>query len=387
MSKAWSSAGIAPDPLVLLKKGAVTYDETGPALLRPDGTVFASGGVGFNDIYDTSNGTWSSGPSFPTIVDTYHAGSCSISSKTEQLVAADAPAALLPDGNVLIAPGPVDSLSACEWVPPSVFFEFDGTSLTQVAQPSLASQVPSYVGRLLVLPTGQVMYTNNADTIELYTESGTPNPSWAPTITNSPPTVMAGGTNYSISGTQFNGLSQAVSYGDDYQAATNFPLVRITNNATGHVFYARTHGHSTMAVATGNATVSTMFDVPAGIEGGASTLVVVANGIASSSVAVNVIAPTPTATHRYRDSATATATRPQPDCDGDCNCDSNNNGDRDGSSTATATATATVTPTATATATATPTATETATPTANCDSHGNCDCNRNQLRRRLQLRL
>ena len=142
----------------------MTYDETGPAMLRPDGTVFASGGTGFNDIYDTSNGTWTSGPSFPTIVDSYTAGSCSISNKTEQLVAADAPAALLPDGNVLIAPGPVDSQSACEWVPPSVFFEFDGTNLTQVAQPSLANQVPSYIGRLLVLPTGQVMYTNNADT-------------------------------------------------------------------------------------------------------------------------------------------------------------------------------------------------------------------------------
>src|SRR5579862_3401239 len=345
VTTAWSSAGIAPDPLVLLKKGTVTYDETGPALLRPDGTVFASGAVGFNDIYDTVGGTWSSGPSFPTIVDNYSSGSCVISNKTEQLVAADAPAALLPDGNVLIAPGPVDSQTACEWVPPSVFFEFDGTSLTLVAQPNFANDVPSYVGRLLVLPTGQVLYTNNFESIELYTESGTPNPSWAPTIISSPATVTAGGMNYPISGTQFNGLSQAVSYGDDYQAATNFPLVRITNNATSHVFYARTHGHSTMAVATGSATVSTQFDVPAGIEDGASTLVVVANGIASSSVVVNVLAPSPTATATATRSATPTATA---------------------TSTKTATATATLTRTATATATAT--ATTTATPTVTATS-------------------
>ena len=304
ISMAWSSAGIAPDPLALLSYGGVTYDEIGPALLRPDGTVFASGGTGFNDVYDTSSGTWSSGPSFPTITDTYSVNSCVISNKTEQLVAADAPAALLPDGNVLIAPSPVDNQPACEWVPPTVFFEFDGTSLTQVAQPSSASQVPSYVGRLLVLPTGQILYTNTSSPVELYTESGTPNASWAPTIASSPSQVNAGGTSYPISGTQFNGLSQAVSYGDDYQAATNFPLVRITNNATGHVFYARTHSHSTMAVATDSESVSTEFDVPAGIETGASTLVVVANGIASTSVAVNVLAasPTPTAT------ATATAT-------------------------------------------------------------------------------
>ncbi len=337
VSKVWSSAGIAPDPLVLLTKGTTTYDETGPAMLRPDGTVFATGGVGFNDIYDTVGGTWSSGPSFPTFTGTYSAGACNTVGVTEQLVMADAPAALLPDGNVLVAPGAVDSQSACQWVPPTEFFEFDGTSLTQVAESTEAPFVPSYVGRLLVLPTGQVLYTNSANYIELYTPAGSPNPSWAPTIATSPATVSAGGTNYALTGTQFNGLSQASSYGDDYQAATNFPLVRITNNGTGHVFYARTHSHSTMAVATGSATVSTEFDVPAGIEGGASTLVIVANGIASSSVAVNVLVPTPTAT------ATATATAGR---------------------TATATATATQTRTATSTATATPTASATSTPSA-----------------------
>ncbi len=75
--------------------------------------------------------------------------------------------------------------------------------------------------------------------------------------------------------------------------------MRIKNDASGHVFYARTHDHSTMAVATGSMTVSTEFDVPAGIEMGESTLVVVANGIASQPVSVNVGSPsppTPTAT-------------------------------------------------------------------------------------------
>ena len=268
VSKAWSSAGIAPDPLVLQSKGGVTYDETGPAMLRPDGTVFASGAVGFNDVYDSVSNSWSSGPSFPSVIDNYISGGCTITNVSEQLVAADAPAALLPDSNVLIAPGPVDSQSACEWVPPSVLLEFDGTSLTQVAQPTFASQVPSYLGRLLPLPTGQVLYTNTYNYIELYTPAGTPEASWAPAIATWPAQVDVGGTNYQLTGTQFNGLSQASSYGDDYQAATNFPLVRITNNSTGHVFYARTHSHSTMAVATGSATVSTEFDVPAAIETG-----------------------------------------------------------------------------------------------------------------------
>jgi len=77
-------------------------------------------------------------------------------------------------------------------------------------------------------------------------------------------------------------------YGDDYQGATNYPLIRLQNNATGHVSYCRTHNHSTMAVATGSATVSTQFDIPANAEAGASKLFVVANGIPSNSVNVTV---------------------------------------------------------------------------------------------------
>jgi len=65
-------------------------------------------------------------------------------------------------------------------------------------------------------------------------------------------------------------------------------LVRITNNGTGHVFYARTHNHSTMAVATGAAIVSTSFDVPSKMEAGASSLQVVTNGIPSLPVSITV---------------------------------------------------------------------------------------------------
>jgi len=93
---------------------------------------------------------------------------------------------------------------------------------------------------------------------------------------------------YQISGTQFNGLSQAAAFGDEFETATNYPLVRITNNSTKHVFYAKTHDHSTMGVATGNTIVSTNFDVPTNIETGASTLVVVANGIPSAAVNLTV---------------------------------------------------------------------------------------------------
>jgi hypothetical protein len=137
----------------------------------------------------------------------------------------------------------------------------------------------------MILPNGQVLVGGGATAV--YTPTGTYQSSWQPTISSYPSTVTHGST-YEISGTQFNGLSQAASFGDEFQTATNYPLVQITNSSTHHVFYARTHDHSSMGVATGPATVSTNFDVPTTIETGASTLVVIANGIPSQPVNITV---------------------------------------------------------------------------------------------------
>jgi hypothetical protein len=145
----------------------------------------------------------------------------------------------------------------------------------------------SYVGHLLVLPTGQIMFTDFTTDVEIFNPAGTYDPAWAPTIASAPKTVTRG-RSYSISGTQFNGLSQGAAYGDDFQDATNYPLVRLVNQATGHVFYCRTHNHSTMALATGSKKVSTNFDVPASAEPGVSQLFVVANGIPSPPLFVEV---------------------------------------------------------------------------------------------------
>src|SRR5208282_5979434 len=127
----------------------------------------------------------------------------------------------------------------------------------------------SYVTHLLNLPNGQIMFTDfSTNGIEFLTSAGTYQAAWQPTITSAPTNLTAGQT-YSISGTQFNGVSTGASYGDDFQDYTNYPLVRIVNNSTGNVYYAKTHGHSTMGVGTGSTVVSTNFDVPSGIPSGA----------------------------------------------------------------------------------------------------------------------
>lgn len=76
--------------------------------------------------------------------------------------------------------------------------------------------------------------------MEVYTAGGTPSPSWEPSITALSPRTLAPGRSYSLSGRQLAGLDQGPAYGDDAQDNTNFPLVRVANNATGVVTYART---------------------------------------------------------------------------------------------------------------------------------------------------
>ncbi len=80
----------------------------------------------------------------------------------------------------------------------------------------------------LLLPTGEVMLNLNF----VYKSSGMYQPAWAPTITKFIFSDINPGGKYQIFGTQFNGLSQANAFGDEFQVATNFPLVRITNTAT-----------------------------------------------------------------------------------------------------------------------------------------------------------
>jgi hypothetical protein len=171
---------------------------------------------------------------------------------------------------------------------PANFYEWNGSTLNGLPAPPNAVNDASFVGHLLVLPTGQIMFSDFTTDVEVLTTSGTFSKSWQPTIKSAPTSVIPGVPNYSISGTQFNGLSAGAAYGDDFQDATNYPLVRIVNDATGHIFYCKTHDHSTMAVATGSTRVSTRFDVPADAETGPSHLYVVANGITSAPVSITV---------------------------------------------------------------------------------------------------
>ena len=261
-SGSWISAG---STIVQLDDSG--SHEMGPQVLRPDGAVFAAGATGYTAVYKPSHnsnktGTWVPGPSFPDVMG------------QGQYDVADGPAALLPDGNVLIAASPG------VFHPPTHFFEFDGSTLTQVgAPPNAQAFESSYWGRLMVLPTGQVLFTDTTTDIEIYTPTGTFKEAWRPRFEQHPFTLVHGRT-YRIYGRLFNGRSQGDAYGDDYQGATNYPLVRITNLASRHVFYCRSFNLSAMGVGN-NGREYTNFTVPPEIELGDSQIEVVANGIPS----------------------------------------------------------------------------------------------------------
>lgn len=231
--------------------------EIGPAILRPDGTVFATGAhhlganTGHTAIFTPGAGpdvpgTWVAGPDFPNGDD-----------------AGDNFAALLTSGNVLVE-GNSGSL-----------YEFNGTTMTRTA---------SGFGSLLVLPTGEVLIGGS----QVYRSAGTYQQFWAPMLFPLSIAAVKRGSTYTAYGSNFNGMSQANAYGDENNTATNYPLVRLTNMATHHVFYARTHDHSSMAVHRLGSITSTHFDVPAAAETGTNIMVVVTNGIPSNPITVTV---------------------------------------------------------------------------------------------------
>jgi len=136
---------------------------------------------------------------------------------------------------------------------------------------------PAFIGRMLVLPSGQVLYSNGSSTENIYTPDSGPNSAWAPTISNI--TNDSGTNTFTLTGTQLNGLSEGSAYGDDAQMASNYPIVQLTDQA-GNISFARTFNWSSTGVATGGTTETVNFTVPGGL--GAYLVNVIANGIASA---------------------------------------------------------------------------------------------------------
>jgi hypothetical protein len=270
----WVDAGVVP---VQLSSIDVGY-ELGPMVLLPDGQVFVIGANGNTALYTPSTNTWAAGPQ---IIGT-------LGGKPALFGADDAPAAVLPsNGHVLFAAdaGPTTGVFSG----PTELFEYDPTSnkLTQVASPDQNLNEPldaSYLSRMLVLPNGQVLFSDSVSTqLWVYTPNGAPPDHWQPHIQS---VTYNGNGIYTLTGTQLNGLSAGAAYGDDAEMDSNYPIVSLSDGR--QVFYARSFNWSNTGVATGDAVETVNFVLPSGVPAGTYDLTVSGAGISSHKVKFQV---------------------------------------------------------------------------------------------------
>jgi hypothetical protein len=241
-------------------------EELGAAVLMYNNRVWQMGGnVVASAVYDVASNTWSAGPT-----------------PSGRLDQADGPSALEPNGKVLAMLSPGLFQSGCQFV------EYNPTTntLANVPNPANCPGDSSFYGHLMILPTGQIMFTDFSGFVEVYTPAPGVVAGVAPTVLLPSTILNSGSTNNLLYGLQLNGLSQNNAYGDDYQGETDYPLVRLTSVADGSVHYAFTHDDSTHSIAR-NTFGHTKFDLPT-LTPGMYDFVTVTNGIASNPIHVRV---------------------------------------------------------------------------------------------------
>jgi hypothetical protein len=175
---------------------------------------------------------------------------------------------------------------------PTQLFDFDPTANTispvspALSDPNLPSS-PAYPTRMLVLPTGQVLFNDSSQQLYVYTPTGAPNPALRPSVTS---VTYSGSGVFLLGGKQLNGQSAGSDYGDDVESDENYPIVRL-RNAAGTVFYARTTNWTSTGVATGSTPETVNFTLPATLVApGNYSLTVIGAGIAGFPVFVHITA-------------------------------------------------------------------------------------------------
>src|SRR5205823_6459853 len=113
---------------------------------------------------------------------------------------ADGPAALEPNGKVLAMLSPGLFQSGCKMVE---YNPATGT-LSNTAHPANCPTDSSFVGHLLTIPSGQIMFTDFSGRVELYTPTSGVATNAVPRITSTVRTFKSGSVNNSLSVTNLN---------------------------------------------------------------------------------------------------------------------------------------------------------------------------------------
>jgi Kelch motif len=282
LSNAWSpisaSDGTANGSIPQLSSVALGF-ELGPMLRLQDSRLLAIGATQHTALYTPSTNTWAAGPD---IIGTLNGNAAFFGSD-------DAAAAIVPTGHVIFAADAGPALGVFR--PPTQLFDFDpdtnSISPISPAFPAQAvlNQAPAFITRMLVLPTGELLFSDSSRQLWVYTPSGSAPNRLRPRIEG---ISYDGGGVFTLSGQQLNGQSAGSSYGDDAESDENYPVVWLTGK-DGSVAFGRTTHWTTTDVSTGVLRQSVKFTLPAGLTPGVYQITVSGAGIKSvNSVSRNI---------------------------------------------------------------------------------------------------
>jgi hypothetical protein len=252
--------------------------ESSGAFLLPDGRGIFFGSLGNTAYYtpsgSTSPGSWKTGPSMPN-----SGGS------------PDGLGAMMVTGNILLAVSPKPT-SAEHFPSPTTLYEFNykTNTYTAVPAPTGGASINSacYTLSMVCMPDGNILFSMQGSAkYYIYKPKEAPIPDGKPTISKVLTTKVGTNCTYKLTGTLFNGISEGACYGDDVQMETNYPIIRLTSDANGDVFYARTTNWNSTGVMRGNKADTTDFTLPATMPEGTYSLVVTSNGFASDPIRFN----------------------------------------------------------------------------------------------------
>jgi hypothetical protein len=260
--------------------------DDGPAAILPNGHVIFAADAGISGF--TSSGNITSGSAVVTdipstaILQVYWpvsgkgipGGAYIVSVDSRSQVTISSAATATKGGDVISWGGTYSN--------PTELFDFDPRTdkIVQVTSALPDANLPyegSYPTRMLILPTGQLLFSDDSAQLWTYTSSGQPNPLLRPFITN---ISYLGGGHFRLAGFQLDGQSAGAAYGDDDQMDSNYPIIHMVN-FSGNVFYARTFNWSKIAVGDGAGYETVDFTLNPAITPGAYAVIVSGAGISS----------------------------------------------------------------------------------------------------------
>lgn len=272
------SDGTAKGSIPQLSSPFVGYELGAGFTLRGQtmrGKVFYIGATGHTALYSIKGNSWAAGPDIVGTLD----------GKQALFGAVDAPAAEMPSGHVILAADASATKGAFNG--PSQIFDFDpkANTIKPVSPtPPFDTSDVAFPMRMLVLPTGQLLFGNAAQQLWIYNPDGQ-----APNNARPLPSALHynGSGQFTLTGKRLTGISAGSGYGDDSESDENYPIVSFGDGSS--VWYARSFNWSTTGVGV-RQPMTVDFTLKPGTPAGTLRLTVSGAGISSAPLCVALTA-------------------------------------------------------------------------------------------------